>query len=232
MNETPLSNASWLYPEDQLLPISALQHLAFCERQCALIHLEQAWTENRFTAEGRVLHENVHEGGSEARRDLRLATGLRLRSLRLGLSGQADLVEFHRQESSANAVRLSGIDGWWRPFPVEYKRGRPKAHDADEVQLCAQAVCLEEMLGVAIPAGALFYGASRRRREVVFSLDLRAKVEQASRRLHQLLQEGRTPAAVYQAEKCDHCSLLEQCQPRLAVRTAEAYLHRMLEGEE
>lgn len=218
-----------MYQEDQLLPISALQHLAFCERQCALIHLEQIWTENRLTAEGRVLHENVHEHGSESRRDLRQATGLRLRSLRLGLTGQTDLVEFHRQNGPAGAIRLPGVEGWWRPFPVEYKRGRPKAEAVDEIQLCAQAICLEEMLGGDISAGALFYGTSRRRHEVVFSSDLRAKVELASHRLHLLLESEITPPAVYRPEKCDHCSLLEVCQPHIAGRSVDTYLRRMLE---
>ena len=223
------------YAEDQLLPISALQHLAFCERQCALIQLEQAWSENRFTAEGRNLHERVHEGGSENRHDLRTATGLRLRSLRLGLSGQADLIEFHRRANEADAghpagtIQLPESQGWWQPFPVEYKRGRPKADAIDEVQLCAQAMCLEEMLDVEIPMGALFYGANRRRHEVAFSSELRAQVATLAARLHLLLESGVTPPAHYDPAKCDHCSLLEICQPRVADRSADAYLRKMLE---
>src|SRR5882724_4292817 len=124
------------------LPISALQHWLYCPRQCALIHVERLWSENAFTAEGRVLHERAHEGGEENRPGLHITRGISLWSERLGLSGVADVVEFR------------GPDG--RPFPVEYKRGRPKPHRADEVQLCAQGLCLEEMLGVVIPEGALF----------------------------------------------------------------------------
>ena len=226
------------YREDQLLPISALQHLLYCERQCALIHLEQAWAENRFTAEGRNMHGHVHEAGSECRRGLRTATGVRLRCLRLGLSGQADVVEFHRVDESAvagattsgTACALHGVAGLWRPFPIEYKRGKPKAHQADEVQLCAQALCLEEMLAVSIPAGALFYGATRRRLDVAFTPELRATTEAAAARLHGLLAAGVTPPAEYAAAKCAPCSLLEQCQPQLSKRRgADGYVRRMVE---
>ena len=122
-----------MFSEDELLPLSALQHLLFCERQCALIHIEQAWAENRLTVEGKNLHAKVHEADDESRGDLRIVRGLRLRSLRLGLVGQADVVEFHKQGDA------------WLPFPVEYKRGKPKPEPCDEVQLCAQAICLEEM---------------------------------------------------------------------------------------
>jgi len=125
-----------MYEEDDLLPLSALQHILFCERQCALIHIEQIWVENMFTAQGRVMHERVDRTGHESRRDVRLEFGVPLRSLRLGIIGKADMVEFHRQ-----------IDGDWQPFPVEYKRGKPKKENWDKVQLCAQALCLEEMMG-------------------------------------------------------------------------------------
>ncbi len=145
------------YAEDDLIPISALQHLIFCERQCALIHVEQAWDENRFTAEGRIMHERVHEAGEDSRGTVRVARGLSLRSLRLGLIGKADVVEFHRVER-----------GRWRPFPVEHKRGKPKPDESDKVQLCAQALCLEEMLGAEVPSGAIFYGRTRHRLEVAF----------------------------------------------------------------
>jgi CRISPR-associated exonuclease Cas4 len=138
-----------MYVEDDLLPISALQHLLFCERQCALIHVEQVWAENRLTVEGRHLHERVDGGEHETRGGLRTARALPIRSLRLGLAGRADVVEFHASEGAAGPPRV---------VPVEYKRGRPKSHRADEVQLCAQALCLEEMLGVHVAAGALFYG--------------------------------------------------------------------------
>ncbi len=192
-----------MHPEEDMLPLSALQHLAFCERQCALIHLEQAWAENRLTAEGRLLHERVHEREDETRGDVRIARGLRLRSRGLGLVGQADVVELHRQP-----------DGAWRPYPVEYKRGRAKPDDCDRIQLCAQAMCLEEMLNEAVPEGALFYGQPRRREAVAFTPDLRARVEDAARRLHELIRSGKTPAAQY-ARKCENCSLLDLCRPRM-----------------
>lgn len=219
--------------EDQLLPLSALQHLLFCERQCALIHIEQMWDENRFTAEGRILHERVHAGGDESRRDVRIARGLRLRSLRLGLVGQADVVEFHRaagaKENSSGVVRLTGAQGWWRPFPVEYKRGRPKVHDADRVQLCAQANCLEEMLDTTIQTGALFYGEPRRREDVDFSPELRTLTVKTAERLHLLLQTGRTPPGVSD-RRCRLCSLAELCHPGIVGpgKSVARYLGQML----
>ena len=137
-----------MYTEDDLLPLSGLQHLLFCERQCALIHIEQAWAENRFTAEGRIMHERVHKEDRESRGDIRVEYSMPLRSLRLGLIAKADVVEFHRNRGLS--------DGKWIPFPVEYKRGKPKKDNADKVQLCAQALCLEEMLDVEVTSGALF----------------------------------------------------------------------------
>lgn len=196
-----------MYTEDNLLPISALQHLLYCERQCALIHVEQVWEENRLTVEGKNMHDRVHEQSAESRPGIRIVRGLRLRSLRLGLVGQADVVEFHLQSG------ISDLKSRQQPFPVEYKRGKPKADHSDEVQLCAQALCLEEMLDVAIPAGALFYGATRRRQDVEFSESLRALTTHTAERLHALLNTGITPPAVY-GPKCDHCSLLQQCLPK------------------
>jgi CRISPR-associated exonuclease Cas4 len=200
-----------VYGEDDLLPLSGLQHLMFCERQWGLIHIEQAWEENRLTAEGRVIHERVHETGAESRPGVRIARGLRLRSLRLGLAGQADVVEFHQFE---DGVTLPGVEGHWRPFPVEYKRGKPKRDACDEVQLCAQALCLEEMFGAEIPGGALYYGEPRRRTGVSFDADLRGTTEALARRMQQLYLSAKTPAPVYQP-KCDGCSLIARCMPRL-----------------
>jgi CRISPR-associated exonuclease Cas4 len=222
-----------VFHEDDLRPLSALQHLVFCERQCALIHLEQVWVENRLTAEGRLLHERADEPGSGRRGDLRTARSLALRSLRLGLVGRADVVEFHRGAGDledSGSIRLPGVSGRWRPVPVEYKRGKPKAHRADEVQLCAQALCLEEMLTVAIPEGALFYGKKRRRQRVTLDAELRALTEDTARRLHELLAGGRTPAAV-RAPKCRRCSLLEVCLPSAPSASARAYLDALLEPE-
>src|SRR6266542_4457015 len=145
-----------MYAEDDLLPLSALQHLIFCERQCALIHIEQIWADNVLTVEGTFLHERTDSAAMESRASVRIARGLALHSLRLGLSGKADVVEFHRAGDDRPGTTLPGVSGRWVPVPVEYKRGKPKQDDSDRVQLCAQAVCLEEMLAVSVPSGALF----------------------------------------------------------------------------
>jgi CRISPR-associated exonuclease Cas4 len=193
------------YTEDDLLPLSGLQHMLFCERQCALIHVEQVWAENRLTAEGRILHDKVHDADRESRGDLRIEYGMPLRSLRLGLIAKADAVEFHRDPDHSEEV--------WRPFPVEYKRGRPKKDNSDKVQLCAQAMCLEEMLAVEITEGAIFYGKTRRRQDVVFNDELRNETEDTAQRFHALVESGRTPKAVYK-KKCDNCSMYEFCLPK------------------
>ena len=209
-----------VYAEDDLLPLSALQHLLFCERQCALIHIEQVWTENLFTAEGRIMHERVDSGEHLSRNGVRVETALALRSLRLGLSGKADVVEFHREDQ-----------GGWRPYPVEYKRGKPKPANWDQVQLCAQAICLEEMLLCQVPEGALFYGKPRRRQVVCFDEKLRRETEEAAARLHQLVRSGVTPPARYE-KKCESCSLLQLCLPKVAGqgKSVSRYLARVLAG--
>ena len=214
------------YSEDHLIPISALQHYAFCPRQCALIHLEQVWAENRLTAEGRVMHERVHEAGSESRPEVRTARGLRLRSLRFGLTGVADVVELR---PDPEGVAVPGLRGTWRLMPVEYKRGRPKPDRYDEVQLCAQAMCLEEMLGTTIPNGAIFYGQPRRRMEVELDDALRSETARASAQVHALLEAGKTPPAVL-IPGCKSCSLLDLCQPATAGagKSARRYIGQML----
>ncbi len=230
-----------MFTEDDLIPISALQHLVFCERQWGLIHLEGAWAENRLTTEGRQLHERVDQVESESRGDLRIARGLRLRSFRLGLTGRADVVEFHRllddapgrrapPDSPTEGVRQEGADGWWQPVPVEYKRGRPKKDHCDTVQLCAQALCLEEMLDVNIGCGALFYGKPRRRYDVPIDDALRAETEALTLRLRELTESRRTPLAAY-AKKCDRCSLYDLCLPKTvgSGRSASAYLRQTLD---
>ena len=201
-----------MYAEDDLLALSALQHLAFCERQWGLVHLEQQWSENRLTAEGRLLHDNADTETTEIRDGVRTCRGLRIRSLRYGIAGRADVVEF-------------GAVG---PRPVEYKRGKPKADDMDEVQLCAQALCLEEMLGVSIPEGSLFYGEPRRRTPVVFDQALRDRVEALILRLHELSRAGVTPGPVY-AAKCKRCSLLDLCEPKsTGGKSAKQYMKSAL----
>jgi CRISPR-associated exonuclease Cas4 len=221
-----------VFAEDDLLPLSALQHLIFCERQCALIHLEGIWVENPLTVEGGHLHERVDQGEGESRGDLRITRALPLHSFRLGLTGKADTVEFHRLDEGREegpkepaGVVFPGLPGRWRPFPIEYKRGKPKAHRADEVQLCAQALCLEEMLAVPVPAGALFYGLTRHRLDVVFDEELRRLTEEAAARLHALIASGVTPRPVREP-KCDSCSLLEVCMPASPAASARGYLDR------
>ncbi len=210
-----------MYDTDDLIQLSALQHIAFCPRQCALIHIEQAWTENRLTAEGRLMHERVHEEDWESRGDVRIERGVGLRSLRLGLTGKADVVEYHRLP-----------DGAWRPFPVEYKRGKPKPDDCDRIQLCAQAICLEEMLATAIPCGAIFYGRTRRRLDVAFDDSLRKATEQAAEQARTLISSGATPKPVYSGA-CGNCSMSSLCQPKALhkKRSIKSYLSRMIKDE-
>lgn len=211
--------------DDDLIPLSALQHLVFCERQFALIHLEGQWQENPLTFDGRQMHHRVDRDVSESRGDLRILRGLTLVHPVLGLSGKADVVELHRD---VGGVRVPGIRGSWRPFPVEYKRGRPKSHDADRVQLCAQAMCLEAMWGAGVSAGALFYGKTRRRQDVAFDAGLRAKTELAARRAREILESGITPRAVKE-KKCDRCSMLELCRPDAIGRSPNRYLEAIWE---
>jgi len=208
-----------IYTEANLIPLSALQHFLFCRRRCALIHLEQLWEENRFTAEGRLQHQRVDSSGSEKRRDVRQVFGLPIRSLRLGISGKADVVEFHRN-----------ADGTWRPYPVEHKRGRRKKEDWDRVQLCAQALCLEEMLGVSVLEGALFYGKERRREVVVLGEDLRRQTEELSLAVHEMISSERTPPPIY-TSKCNSCSLFSKCLPKDigSDKRVENYFLKMLE---
>ena len=222
------------YCEDDLLPVSALQHLLFCPRQCALIHLEQVWAENRLTAQGRQLHDRAHEAPPESRRDVRAVRGLRLQSLSLGLAGQADVVELHQADAQTPAeyqAGFPGLDGTWSIYPVEYKRGRPKRNACDRVQLCAQAMCLEEMIGVRIAGGALYYGLPRRRQEIAFDAELRQQVAQTARRLHELVASGVTPAAAY-SPACRSCSLKDLCLPKSAgsARSTRDYLNRQIEA--
>jgi CRISPR-associated exonuclease Cas4 len=216
--------------DDDLLPLSGLRHLAFCTRRCALIYVEGLWAENRFTVEGHQLHERPHLPDLEARGGVRLARSLPLRSLRLGLSGLADVVEFHLcSDATPGAVALPGLPGRWRPFPVEYKRGHPAPDRGDEVQLCAQAMCLEEMLGAQVPAGALYYGQPRQRYQVTFTADLRRYTEDLAARFRELVAAGRTPPARYE-RRCRHCSLYDLCLPRTAAagRDARHYLEAAL----
>ncbi|WP_024888938.1 CRISPR-associated protein Cas4 [Luteimonas huabeiensis] len=205
--------------DDALIPISALQHYLYCPRQCALIHLEQQWAENRHTAEGRLLHQKADAPQAERRKGVRTVTAMPLLDLDLGITGKADVVEFHAEP------------GGERAFPVEYKRGRPKGHRADEVQLCAQALCLEAMLGQQVNAGALFYGRTRRRKEVIFDEGLRTLTRDVIGRTRAMLDSRITPPATYEPRRCDACSLIDLCQPKLLSRTSvSGWLKAQLEA--
>ena len=211
-----------MYSEDDFIPLSALQHWAFCPRQCALIHLECEWEENRFTVEGSILHKKAHTSDTENRPGCKIARGLRIHSFILGLVGQADVVEFHKSDQG---IILQGHKGHWTPFPVEYKRGRPKTNSCDEVQLCAQAVCLEEMLKTAISKGALYYGMPRRRKEVLFTDGLRNETKVVAQNLHEMMKNKITPKALY-SKKCDSCSLCNNCLTKAIVnkKKVQSYL--------
>lgn len=232
-----------MHAEDDLLPISALQHLLFCERQTALIHIERLWEDNRFTAEGNVLHKKADAAKSETRDGIRITRGLPVHSFRLGLFGVCDVVQFQPpdfetdarlslpkriQEELTKTVTDDSAFSHWTITPVEYKRGKPKKNDCDRVQLAAQAMCLEEMLHVEIPRGDLFYGKQQRRTEVVFDEHLRNTTIETAARFQELIQAQQTPPAVRE-KKCDTCSLLSVCMPPTAAqKSASQYLKSMI----
>lgn len=205
-----------------MLMLSGIQHFAFCRRQWALIHIEQQWMDNVHTAEGDLFHRRAHdESATEMRGDTLIVRGLRVQSERLGVSGICDVVEFHKCETG---VTLAGREGRFSAYPIEYKKGAPKAHQADELQLCAQAMCLEEMLLCDIPEGSLFYGETRRRVRVALGQELRTEVTQMIEQMHQLLRRGYTPS-VRPHKGCTACSLREICLPGMQkAPAASAYL--------
>lgn len=229
-----------MFTEAELLPLSALQHLAFCERQCALIHLERLWRDNRLTAEGHRLHRNAHDQGGKSRDGTRTARGLEVRSYQLGLMGVCDVVLWEPPDDLV--IRKTIAAAWreatpedrrrWKITPVEYKRGKPKTNECDRVQLCGQALCLEEMLDISIPAGQIFYGKTRRRTDVVFDASLRTRTMMLTTRLHELFGEKVTPPALYEKTKCDSCSLKPDCLPELTLQRASArnWFERQLEN--
>ena len=215
--------------EEELLPLSGLQHFTFCRRQWALIYVENQWQENLRTVEGSLEHRRAHdEAARERRGDTLILRGLAVISRELGLTGKCDVVEFHADPAG---IPLRGEEGRWRPEPVEYKAGRPKEHLADELQLCAQAMCLEEMLCCSIPSGALFYGQTRRRSGVAFGEELRQAVRDACAQMRQYVRRGYTPGA--RPEKfCNACSLKDLCLPQLSRRGSVAdYLRRVVEEQ-
>ena len=211
------------------LQLSGLQHFAYCPRQWALIHLEQQWQENDRTADGRIFHTRAHDGPEhELRGDLLILRGLRVFSDNLGISGSCDVVEFHRQD---DGVSLPGYEGSWQPYPVEYKRGEPKAGNADRLQLCAQAMCLEEMLLCDIPEGSLYYGEIRRREVVQLDAALRAEVTASLEQMHRYDRAGHTPKAK-PTKGCNACSLRDVCLPRLTrISSVASYIKGRLEDD-
>ena len=215
--------------ERGILMLSGLQHFAYCRRQWALIHVEQQWQENLHTAEGQVFHRRAHdEEQTEVRGDTIIVRGMRVQSERLGISGICDVVEFTR---SPDGIALAGREGRYQVHPVEYKKGAPKEHQADELQLCAQAMCLEEMLLCRIDEGSLFYGEPRRRTRVTFSPELRAQAEQMLGEIHQMDERGHTPR-VKRHKGCSACSLKEICLPGMdRVPAASAYLRAHVQEE-
>ena len=202
--------------EDQYIMLSALQHYLFCQRQCALIHVEQVWAENQFTAEGNALHEKAHEGSSNSRGNIRTLRTLHVASSKLRATGQCDIVEFHKDGTI---------------LPIEYKRGKPKSHRADEVQLCAQAICLEEMLDVEIARGNIFYGQQKRRTPIDFDPELRELVSETAKATHAMIAEGKTPIAEYEKKKCEACSLIEICQPKMKSKVKNWFNKQLTLGE-
>ena len=215
------------FKEEEYLQLSGLQHFSFCRRQWALIHIEQQWAENLRTVDGSILHEKAHDGSlREKRNDLIIARDMSVHSRELGISGSCDVVEFHR---GATGIPMPDQGGLWQPYPVEYKRGAPKVTDADRLQLCAQAMCLEEMLCCDIPEGALFYGEIRRREVVDLDQVLRSQVRKLLDEMHALYHRSHTPK-VKPTRGCNACSLRDLCLPKLAKKCNVAdYLRKSME---
>lgn len=214
------------YSEEEFLPLSGLQHFLFCRRQWALIHIEELWAENLRTTDGDLMHERTHdEAFTEKRGNTIISRGISVHSYRLGVSGKCDVVEFHRD---ASGIGINGWEGLWMPFPVEYKHGEPKENNCDAAQLCAQAICMEEMLCCQIPRGAMFYGQTKRRLPVEFTEELRREVEEALEEMHALYKRGHTPK-VKPTKACNACSLKELCLPVLMRKlSVKAYMEERL----
>ncbi len=203
--------------DTRLVTISALQHFAFCQRQCALIHLEQVWQENYLTAHGRQLHERVDSGEPETRKGVRFERGVVVTAPQLGLTGKLDLLEYHKATHQY--------------LPVEYKRGKPKVNNIDKIQLCAQALCIEEMLTVEIQQGALWYWQTRKRIEIEFDTNLRAQTTSIIAQVQQLFARNKTPQPSI-GKHCKACSLREICQPELTNNDASSnYINALFNME-
>lgn len=216
-----------MYKDEDFLALSGIQHYSFCRRQWALIHIEQVWKDNLLTVEGELMHERAHDEGLRERRgDVIVVRGLVVRSANLGIWGKCDVVEFHQ---SAEGHPLIGEDGLWQALPVEYKHGRIKPGNADRLQLCAQAMCLEEMLASEIGHGCLYYGSTHSRERVEFSARLRKEVVDAFSEMHQLYRRRHIPK-VRQFSACRSCSLFEECIPKVSNRSVASYIAKTLGG--
>lgn len=200
------------YDEDDFLNLSGIQHFAFCRRQWALIHIEQCWQENLRTIEGEHLHDKAHDSySSEKRGDIVVSRGMPVFSRTLGINGVCDIVELHK---SPRGVSIFGREGKWLPVPVEYKHGSPKENDCDALQLCAQAMCLEEMLACEVKEGCLFYGEINRRVKLQLDDALRGNVKSMLREMHAFYERRYTPK-VQPTKSCKACSLADLCMPKL-----------------
>lgn len=218
-----------MYSDEEFLALSGIQHFAFCRRQWALIHIEKCWQENYLTSSGQMMHRRAHDEEIRERRGaLLIVRGLFVRSSKLGLSGVCDIVEFHQNE---RGVPLFGEDGAWMPVPVEYKRGKSKSGECDRLQVCAQAMCLEEMLGCDIASGFLFYKQTQSREPVAFTEDLRDSVRKLSAEMHELFRKGYVPRS-RKRKSCSACSLRDECLPSLQPRSATSYIDAALEAWE
>ena len=214
---------------DDTLSLSGIKHFIFCRRRWALIHIEQQWQENALTAQGHILHEKAHSGEREKRGDTIITRTLSVVSETLGISGECDVVEWH---SDPHGVEIPSCAGKYQPVPVEYKRGKPMENDADALQLCAQAMCLEEMLLCKISSGFLYYDEIRRRISIVFTPALRARVSEACEEMHRLFDKRYTPKPK-RTPMCKSCSLLALCLPELErIGSARQYIRSSLEVDE
>lgn len=217
------------YAEDEYLMISGIQHFKFCRRQWALIHIEQQWEENVHTVMGELMHKRVHHPYiTEKRKDVLVVRALPISSRALGISGECDVVEFHKCE---DGIKLHGHRGLYSIYPIEYKKGKPKLTQEDKLQLAAQAMCLEEMFSAEILEGAIFYGETRRRENVEIDETLRDEVRKMFQEMHQYYERKYTPKVKY-SKSCNACSLKEICLPKLGKNiSVKEYMDQMLKGE-
>lgn len=208
-----------MYSEEDYIQLSAIQHYVFCPRQCALIHVHGIWQENLFTAKGKILHEKVDSGEDESRGDRTITRSLNIYSKRLGLSGRCDVVEITEKNNKI------------KPYPVEYKSGKPKNNISDMAQLCAQALCLEEMMKVPVTEAAIFYGRPRRRELIEIDSYLRSQTEEIILNIHSMIKNRIGPEAKY-GKKCDTCSLNNICMPKSGTGKLKKYIEELYKENE